>query len=346
MSVSGFEQRRSRVLEIVIEAYVLTASPVGSETVSKKLRSSLSSATIRTIMGELEEAGFLEQPHTSAGRVPTDRGYRFYVDSVMDIRHLSEEQVHQLEVLIHPPELDVEQILERVSSVLAELTQQAAFVVAPTVKRSTVKQIELVPLSVHKILCVLITNEEMIASHVVEIEEPLTRDEASALVRFINTELVGLPFSDLLGSLERRMLAENDSFYHLVKRSLNILQHALSTEPSERFFLEGMSYVVTQPEFSRDPRKAHELLKGLDADEEMLLQHMRQDLAANGIHMRIGHEVQVPGLEECSYLTMPFAIGEDVVGGVGVLGPKRMDYPRMRSFVEAMGRCLSALLAE
>ncbi len=346
MSVSGFEQRRSRVLEIVIEAYVLTASPVGSETVSKKLRSSLSSATIRTIMGELEEAGFLEQPHTSAGRVPTDRGYRFYVDSVMDIRHLSEEQVHQLEVLIHPPELDVEQILERVSSVLAELTQQAAFVVAPTVKRSTVKQIELVPLSVHKILCVLITNEEMIASHVVEIEEPLTRDEASALVRFINTELVGLPFSDLLGSLERRMLAENDSFYHLVKRSLNILQHALSTEPSERFFLEGMSYVVSQPEFSRDPRKAHELLKGLDADEEMLLQHMRQDLAANGIHMRIGHEVQVPGLEECSYLTMPFAIGEDVVGGVGVLGPKRMDYPRMRSFVEAMGRCLSALLAE
>lgn len=345
MSVTDFEQRRNRILEIVIEAYVLTASPVGSEMVSKKLRSSLSSATIRNIMVELEGAGFLEQPHTSAGRVPTDRGYRFYVDSVMDLRHLPQEQVRQLEALIHPAEFEVEQVLERASAVLSELTQQAAFVLAPTVKHSTVKQIELVPLSVRKILCVLIANEEMIASHIVEIEEPLSRDEAAALVRFINTELVGLPFNDLLGSLERRMLAESDSFYHLVKRSLNILQHALSTEPSERLLLEGMTYVVSQPEFSRDPRKAHELLKGLDA-EEALLERVRQDLGAEGVRVRIGHEVQVPGLEECSYLATPFAIGDDVVGGVGVLGPKRMDYPRMRSFVEAMGRCLSTLLAE
>ena len=345
MSVSDFEQRRNRILEIIIEAYVLSASPVGSETVSRKLRSSLSSATIRNIMRDLAKAGFLEQPHTSAGRVPTDQGYRFYVDSVMDVRHLSEEQVHQLEALIHPGELEIEQVLERASGVLAELTQQAAFVVAPSVKRSTVKQIELVPLSVRKILCVLITNEEMIASHVVEIEEPLTRDEASALVRFINTELVGLPFNDLLSLLERRMLAENDSFYHLVKRSLNILQHALSTEPSERFLLEGTSYVVSQPEFSRDPRKAHELLKGLDA-EETLLQQVRQDLSLEGVRVRIGHEVQVPGLEECSFLTSTFAIGDEVIGGIGILGPKRMDYPRMRSFVEAMGRCLSTVLGE
>ena len=164
-------------------------------------------------------------------------------------------------------------------------------------------------------------------------------------MRFINTELVGLPFNDLLSSLERRMLAENDSFYHLVKRSLHILQHALSTEPSERLLLEGMSYMVSQPEFSRDPHKAHELLKGLDA-EETLLQQVRQDLAADGVRVRIGHEVQVPGLEECSYLTSSFAIGDDIVGGIGVLGPKRMDYPRMRSFVEGMGRCLSALLGE
>lgn len=343
MSITDFEQRRKKILELIIEAYVLTASPVGSEMVSRKLRSSLSPATIRNIMGELEDAGLIEQPHTSAGRVPTDHGYRVYVDSVMDIRHLPPEEIRQMETLIQPPELEVEQLLERASALLAELTQQAAFVVAPTVKQSTVKQVELVPLGVRRLLCVLVGNEEMVASHVVEVEEPLTRDEAAALARFINTELVGLAFNELLASLERRMLAESESFYHMIKRSLHILQHALSTEPDERLWVEGASYVVSQPEFSRDPRKAHALLKGLDA-EETLLERVRQDVATDGVRVRIGREVQVPGLDGCSYVTAPFAIGEEVVGGIGALGPTRMDYPRVRSLVEGMGRCITELL--
>jgi heat-inducible transcriptional repressor len=344
MNVTDYEQRRNRILELIIEAYVSSASPVGSEFLSKKLRSSLSPATIRNIMGELEQAGFLEQPHTSAGRVPTERGYRFYVDTVMDRRRLAPEELHQMTVLLQPGELALEQVLERAGNVLSELTRQGAFVVAPTVKRSTVKQIELVPLSVRKLLCVLIANEEIIASHVVEVEEPMSRDEAVALGRFLNTELVGLPFSDLLGSLERRLLAEHESFYHLVKRSLDILQHALSTEPEERLFLDGMSYVIAQPEFSRDVRKAHQLLKGLDA-EEAILARIRQDLEGDSVRVRIGHEVQVPGLEECSYVAVPFALGEDVAGGIGVLGPKRMDYPRVRALVEGMGRCMSEVLS-
>ena len=337
MSVSDFEQRRNKILELVIEAYVSSASPVGSELVAKKLRSSLSPATIRNVMVELEEAGLLEQPHTSAGRVPTDRGYRFYVDSVMDVPHLSVEQLRQIGVMIQPQELDVEQMLERASAVLSELTQQAAFVVVPTVKRSTVKQIELVPLSVRKLLCILVANEEMIVSHVVEIEAPMNRDEAIALSRFINTELAGLSFSDLLESLERRVLAERDSFYHLVKQSLHILQHALSTEPNGRLLLEGASYVVAQPEFARDPRKAHALLKGLDA-EEALVERLQQDIAPDGVRVRIGREVQVPGLEECSFVTAPFAIDDDVIGGVGVIGPKRMDYEGNIQFFITMKR--------
>jgi heat-inducible transcriptional repressor len=343
MNITDFEQRRNKILELIIEAYVSTASPVGSEAIARKLRSTISPATIRNIMVELEEAGFVEQPHTSAGRVPTERGYRFYVDSVMDVRHLPQDELHQLEALIQPTELEVEPLLEHAARVLAQVAQQAAFVVAPTVKQSTVKQVELVPLSVRRLLCVLVANEEMVVSHVVEIEEPMSRDEAAALARFLNTELVGLLFGDLIGSLERRMLAENDSFYHLARRSLSILQHALSTEPNERLLLDGTSYVVSQPEFSRDPRKAHALLRGLD-EEAALLACIRHDLRTQGVRVRIGREVHVPGLEECSYVATPVAIGEDIIGGIGVLGPKRMDYPRMRSVVEGMGRCLTELL--
>jgi len=343
MNITDFEQRRKSILEAVIEAYVATASPVGSELVSRRLRPSLSPATIRNVMVDLEEGGFLEQPHTSAGRVPTDLGYRFYVDSVMDVRRLSPEQLQQMEQVIHPGEAELEQFLAHASESLAALTQQAAFVIAPTVKQSTVRQIELVPLSVRKLLCVLVGNEEIFASHVVEIEEPMSRDEAAALVRFLNTELVGVPFNEIVGSLQRRLLAEHDAFYHVVKRSMDLLQHALSTEPDDRLFLEGASHVVAQPEFSRHPLKAHELLRGLDAQEQ-LLGRIRQDLAADGVWVRIGREVQVPGLDECSYVATPFAIGEEIVGGVGVLGPKRMDYPRMHALVDGMGRCMTSLL--
>ncbi len=344
IDTTDVEQRKQKILELIIEEYVTGASPVSSKLISRRLRSSLSPATIRNIMVQLEDDGLLEQPHTSAGRVPTERGYRFYVDSVMEVRRLSAAQVRQMEAAIQPMEVNVEDLLERAVAVLAGLTQQAAFVVAPTVKQRTVKQIELVPLSVRKILCILVAEEEIMASHIVEIEEPLTRDEAAALVRFLNTELAGLSFHALLASLERRMLAENDSFYHVVKRSLDILRHALSTEPDERFFLDGESYIVAQPEFSRDPRKVSAVLKGLDA-ETLLLERIRQDLAPKAVRVRIGREVQVPGLEECSYVVAPFGAAEEAVGGIGVLGPKRMDYPRMHSVVEGMGHCVTNSLA-
>ena len=343
MSVTDFEQRRKEILQLIIEAHVESASPVGSEFVSKKLRASLSPATIRNVMVELERAGFLEQPHTSAGRVPTDRGYRFYVDVVIGMSRLAPDELRAIESRLQPAEMDAGQLLQRASALLAELTGHAAFAISPTVKQSTVKQIELVPLGAHRILCVLVANEEMVAAHIVEVHEAMSRDEAAALGRFLNTELAGLSFTELVASLERRMLAQTDSFYHAVKRSLAILQDALSTEPDDRLFFEGVSRVVAQPEFSRDPGKAQELLRGLD-DEATLLERLRQDISPDGIRIRIGQELRLPGLEECSCVTAACVIGEVVVGGLGVLGPRRMAYGRMRAFVEGMARTVTGLL--
>ncbi len=328
---------------MIVESYVATAAPVGSAFVSKKLRASLSPATVRNVMAELEGAGFVVQPHTSAGRVPTDRGYRYYVDAVMETPRLPDDELRRMEDLIQPQELDMDHLLARAIEVLSELTQQAAFVVAPTVRQSTVKQIELVPVSVRKVLCVLVANEEIVASHLVEMEAPMSREEAASLVRFINSELSGLTFQDLVASLERRLLGGSESFFSMVKRSLAILQHALSTEPMGRFVLEGTTYMLAQPEFNRDPRKVHDLMRGLDG-EQALLERLRQDLTAEGVRVRIGHEVAVPGLEGCSYIAAPLRLGSDVQAGIGILGPKRMDYPRLHAMVEAMGRCVADLV--
>lgn len=334
------------MLAAIIEAYVSSASPVGSELISRQLRPSLSSATIRNVMAELEGEGLLEQPHTSAGRVPTDLGYRRYVDSLMKSAQLNTDEVGRLSQLIRMHETGMEHYFNRVGETLSTVTQLAAFVMAPTVKHSTIKQIQLTPVSARRLLCVVIGQDGTIASHIIELVEVITRDEAASLVHFLNTELTGVSAQELLQLLERRLLAVSDSFYHLVKRSLTILQLAFATEPDEHFLLEGAAQLFGQPEFQRDPQKAHQLLRALDLRAE-LLQRVRLDLAqayeqlqvgrsAHESLVRIGRELNVVGLEGCSYILAPFVVQGHVVGGVGVLGPKRMDYARLQALVENM----------
>lgn len=356
MNTSDFEQRKNEILQAVIETYVSEGTPVGSELVSRKLRQSLSPATIRNVMAQLEEAGFLEHPHTSAGRVPTDRGYRYYVDTLMGAIRLTPEETQGLAEAIHAREPEIEPLLARASEVLSERTHQAAFVIVPTVKHSTIRHIELLPVSAHKIVCVLVGEEPFIASHVIDVEQSLTRDEAVALVHFLNAELAGLPARELLAVLERRLLGGSDSFYHLIKRSLAILQTVLATEPEERLFIEGVTHLFEHPEFHDDPDIAQQLMRHLDV-EESLLQRLRAELGLRldeGAHgagpfesaVRIGHEVGIEGLARCSYILAPFHLRQSVVGGIGILGPRRMDYARLRALVEGMAGQLTGILSQ
>lgn len=340
MTVTDFQQRRNDVLQAIVEAYIQTAQPVGSELVAKRLREGVSSATIRHIMVELEEQGFLEQPHTSAGRVPTERGYRFYVDGLMRPARQLPELLRPFAAFMPSDGDEIQPMLARLGELLAAEARQVAFVMVPTVKQSRVRHIELVPLSEHKLLCVLVANDDVYTSHLVDVQEPVNREEAAALARFVNTELAGLPFSEILESLERRLLAEHDSFYHLVKRSLGILQHALAVEPSTRLLVDGASYVVTQPEFSRDPQRAHALLRGLEA-QDVLAVRVSQDLATGRVQVRIGDELRVPGLDRCSYVAAPFIVESHALGGIGVLGPTRMDYARLTLMVESLAQALT-----
>jgi len=265
--------------------------------------------------------------------------------------------VTRLARLIRGEALELALFCSRVCEALSELGRHAAFVIAPTVKRGTIRQIELLPLGVHKVLCVLIGQEALIASHVIELKEPITRDEAVSLAHFLNTELAGVPVPELLLSLERRLLSVNDSFYHLLKRSLAILQMALAIEPEEQWFLEGAAYLFEQPEFRRDPEKARLLLQCLTAPER-LIAALRQDLhaaaaASRGVrggldpaaYIRIGHEVPVEGLSDVSYVLAPFELNDTTAGCVGLLGPRRMDYRRMCALAQGAAELVAGELA-
>ena len=343
--ITDSERRKNDVLGAIIDLHVATAEPVGSEAICRRLGQHVSSATIRNVMAKLEEEGLLVQPHTSAGRVPTNRGYRYYVDSLMQQMRMSAEEGQRIAQALSPAEGQLDVLLERVSALLSQLSQQTAFVIAPSLRSSAIKHVELVPLSPRRLLCVLMGQEPCVASHIIDIEEPISRDEAVALANFFNAELTGLPADELLSVLERRLLDASDSFYHMIKRSLAILQEALATEPEARLYIEGARHLFEQPEFRKDPHKAHELLRQLEL-RQALMERVRADLQQPRWCVRIGDEVDIDGMEECSYILAAFGVPDAVLGGIGVLGPRRMDYRRMVALVDGMVHLVSDALAQ
>ncbi len=342
MNVTYSDERRSKILIAVIEDYIDTASPVGSQAICEKYHFGVSSATVRNIMGELEAAGLITHPHTSAGRIPTDRGYRYYVNALHDLLPLDRGQLEQIHEALAAPDADVERILDRAARLMAELTHQAAVALYPVLKRSVFKRLEVVPLDARRLLCVLMTTQGLVRSIAIEVDEPVTADELAALVRFLNNELAGMALDEVEAFLQRRILTQTDSFFYLFKRALHILHTALEVDRQEQFRLEGASYVLAQPEF-HDTRKTQVLLQMLEAKDELVML-LQDDLARDGVTVRIGREMHPAAMEECSLVTAPYKVRGQAVGGLGILGPRRMEYPRLMATVDCVARRVGELL--
>ena len=342
MIVTDSNDRRSKILIAVVEDYIDTASPVGSQTICRKHRLGVSSATVRNIFGELEAAGLITQPHTSAGRIPTDRGYRYYVNAIHDLLPLDQRQLTQIHEILAAPEAEVERILDRAARVMAELTHQAAVVLYPVLKRSAFKRLEVVPLDARRLLCVLVTTQGLVRSIIIEVDEPVTGDELQALLRFLNNELAGMALDEVETFLQRRILAQADSFFYLLKRALHIIHATLEADQQEQLRLEGASYVLAQPEF-HDAQKTQALLQMLEARDDLVVL-LQEDLAHDGVAVHIGHEMEPPALEECSLVTAPYKVRGQTVGGLGILGPRRMAYPRLMATVDCVARRVGELL--
>ena len=342
MNVTDSKKRRSEVLFAVIKDYIDTASPVGSQAICQRYRFGVSSATIRNIMGELEEDGLIMQPHTSAGRVPTDRGYRYYVNALRQLM-LDPAETRRIDELLMTAH-DADAILDCAARLMAELTHQTAIALYPVLRRNVFKRLEAIPLDNKRLLCVLVTMEGVVRSIIIEMNEPATAEELQGLLRFVNSELVGMALEEIEGLLQRRILSQHDSFFYLLKRTLEILHLALEREQEEQAHLEGTSLMLAQPEF-QDAQKTRVLLRLLETKHE-LVALLLEDLQRDGLVVRIGQETQRAEMTDCSVVTMSYRAHGHVVGGLGVLGPKRMEYPRVMATVDYVARRVSDLLTQ
>ena len=323
-------ERKTKILNAIIRNYLETGEPVGSRTISKYTDLNLSSATIRNEMADLEELGYILQPHTSAGRIPSDKGYRFYVDHLMEEK---DREVKEMKDFVIEKTEKMDQVLKQVAKMLANNTNYATLVSAPTYSANKIKFIQLSNVDESHILAVIVLNSNIVKNQMIEVEEQLDNETILKLNILLNTALNGLSLQEInLGTIAK--LKEQAGIHStIVGDVLDALAQTLSENEDLQIYTSGATNILKYPELS-DAESATNLLSTFEEKDE-LLNLVTESLSddqnekGNGIQVYIGNEAPVQTMKDCSIVTATYDLGEGVKGTIGIVGPKRMDYEKV-----------------
>lgn len=331
------DQRKRQVLKAVVQDYVDTAEPVGSRTLARKYGLGVSPATIRNEMADLEEMGFLEQPHTSAGRIPSDLGYRFFVDALMDAVSPPPELVERLRRLYAQRVDQVGRLLRQTAQVLSEATDCLALVESPQVEPITFRHLQLLPLSERRALLLLVTEEGLVQQRLVELPDPVSEVDLARISSVLSRRLAGLTLDHVRSTVLGELYDELAAYGALLEVALDALRPP-AADSDRQVYVLGTRRLFRQPEF-QDLRRAQAVL-GL-VEQQELVRELLGSKPGEELVITIGHENPYPELYECSLVTASYWLGGEVAGRIAVLGPKRMHYARISSLIELLAQLLS-----
>jgi heat-inducible transcriptional repressor len=334
--------RERRVLQAIIMDYIQTAEPVGSRIVSKKYRIGLSPATIRNVMADLEEMGFLTQPHTSAGRVPTDRAFRFYVDSILEMRKLTRLEKDRIENSLKDEKQDLGEIMKRASSLLSLLSRQAGVVLAPRFASNIFKQIEFIRMREKKILVIIVSQAGQVQNKVIEADEEMGQEELDRFSRYLSEFMSGLSLAEAKRKIMEEIKKEKVLFDKLMYRALQLSKKALEDEEEGNLYIEGKTNIIRSPEFA-DLEKMRVLLLAFE-DKTKIVKLLDKALLAQGIQIFIGAENEFHEMVNCSLVAAPYTRENFTLGTLGVIGPTRMDYSKIIPVVDYTAQILGKIL--
>ena len=321
------DERKKKILQAVIRTYLETGEPVGSRTISKYTDLNLSSATIRNEMADLEEMGYILQPHTSAGRIPSDQGYRLYVDTMLEEK---EREVVEMKEMLVQRQDRMEILLKQVARVLAQNTQYATMVSAPQIKRNKLKFIQLSRVDAGQLLAVIVVEGNVIKNHILPVDEELEDETLLKLNILLNTFLNGLSINEI--NLEMISVMKQQAGIHsdIVSEVIDAVAEAIRAEEDLEFYTSGANNIFRYTELA-DHQKASELINTFE--EKKLLGELLQDAVpeggSTGIQVYIGSETQVKSMEDCSVVTATYELGGGMKGTIGIVGPQRMDYDKV-----------------
>lgn len=345
MAISALDERSRDVLRTVIHLHVSTGEPVGSESLCKAMGRTLSSATLRNIMADLERAGYLEHRHTSGGRMPTDEGYRFYVDSLMSHRPLPPRELAAIDSGLGPRDAPPGRVIENASHILSRLSRNVGFVVATDLTQASFRHIDLVRLGYPRILVVMVSRTGLVTNKVIAVEEDLSQDQLQTCQAYLNAHFAGLTLTTIRARLLGLMSEEKALYDSLLKQVLSVGSQAFADESEETsVYLDGTANMLEQPEFE-DVSRMRAVFRAFE-EKSRLVKILNACLHGEGVRIVIGHEIPDPALTDLSLVTSSCPVEGDAGWAVGVLGPSRMEYSRVISLVEHMARAVSRALGE
>lgn len=351
------DARGQTILTAVINEHFVTGEPVGSKTIADRFAnaSGLSSATIRGVMGELEELGLLEQPHTSAGRIPTDKGYRYYVDNLLGVLSISNDDLHRIgdefglstSDLVEAPD----RLMERTSELLSALSNNVGIVVSPSLANDRLQHIEFVNLSDNRILVVLVSSPNIVHNRIIRLNIGIAKEELERTANYLNAEFVGKSLAEIRTEILSRMHEEKALFDSLLQTAVILCSESIESDEDSRgeVFVNGTTNILTKRDFA-DLERLRELLATIGERSrllEILNECVARDTTAKGdVQVVIGRENRTPSLQNCTLISAPYRIGDSsAIGTLSVLGPTRIEYARMISIVSYVARVLERVMS-
>jgi heat-inducible transcriptional repressor len=342
----GLDERTRNILMAVIHSFIHTGEPVGSRTISKRFDFGLSPATIRNIMSDLEELGFLDQPHTSAGRMPTDQGYRFYVDNLRSIEALSAEESALISQRYTPYHGEVDEVMVATSRLLSEISHYAG-VVLHIFSITLFKRIEFVKIRGRQVLAIFVMESGMVHNKLIILDEEMTQDELYQISNYLNQEFSGQPLRTIRQHVLDRMAEEKAQYDKLSQQALSVGAKTFgeTSEDASDIYLGGTSNIMDQPEFASNLDQMKELFKAFE-EKNRLISLLDKCLDEPGVHVIIGSETPFKDMHECSFVTHTYSYDKRTLGVLGVVGPKRMVYPRVMAIVDHTANIVSKILTQ
>ncbi len=327
-------ERKTKILQAVIKNYLETGEPVGSRTISKYSDLNLSSATIRNEMADLEDLGYIMQPHTSAGRIPSDKGYRFYVDQLMveknkEVAEMKEQMLKKADKM--------DQILKQAAQVLAKNTNYATMVTSPTYNHNKLKFIQLSKVDELQIVVVIVMEGNIIKNQIITVEQELNNEALLKLNMLLNTNLNGISVEDINLGMIAVMKDQAGEHSEVINDVLDVVAKVIRVDEDLEVYTSGASNVFKYPEL-RDNQSAEEILNAFE-EKQQLAEFVTQNLNSeqqNGIQVYIGNETSVQSMKDCSVVTATYDLGDGMQGCIGIVGPKRMDYEHVMNTLRTL----------
>jgi heat-inducible transcriptional repressor len=341
-STSRLSARDCEILEETIRIYTLSGEPVSSRSIAKRQGRALSAATIRNVMADLEELGYLMQPHTSAGRVPTRAGYHFYIDSLMRSRGVPIRDRRQIEETLSAVLPDADHLMASASHLLSEMTQQIGIVITPTLAETVLRSVSFVNLSDSKVLCVVVSASGFVDNKVIETKKPAAREELVRISNYLTDAFAGLTLRQIRDRLLNLMAEDRATMDRLLANAMEFARQALLESERPDVLVEGTAALLSQPELN-DIERVRRLLETF-ADKAELVTVLGHLIEGPGVRVVIGNDSDLTSGLDFSLVATPYGIGEHQMGTVGIFGPSRMEYQKVIPIVNYFGERLSRVL--